>query len=1266
MKKLSPLFIILLIRINMNKFLFTLFITVTLLMARNTPITAQPIPVAPSVGEPLPEWEYGTTNIAYEVESIANLLWIAAPNSLVPNPPQEERLRRFYYQTKDINATETQYWYPDGLGGYKGFIPIGGPDAGIKYYDGRGFGICNLYINRPEMDYVGLFGCKGGTLYCDILNLGVSNVNITGRNYVGGLIGKSSGSIITSFSTGSVSGQNHVGGLVGNGEGGWITNSYSTASVNGNTNVGGLVGWNDNVQIKNDYAAGSVNGIGSQIGGLIGFTSGTANIINSFWDIQTSGQSTSSGGSGKNTDEMKLQTTFTDADWDFTPNDGKWLIIESNNKISYPYLQGFIYHTPAPAPLPILFFPGLEFLIPNGNGSPENPYQIANLENLHWLSSAYDEWDKNFIQIANIDASATSTWDDGGGFWAIGDFDHKSFTGNYDGDGHTIFSLTCNHPTWANTGLFGIVDGSEIKDLTLSNLSILGCTCTGGLVGKASNATLSNVEVSGVVTGNDLTGGLFGEAFGCTISGCSSSANVTGNDYFTGGLIGYSDANDISTSNCTAVFVSGISNNTGGFIGKSQNSQIVNCYSTAVVNGREDNVGGFIGCNLGVSAEVSKCYSTGNVTATVNEFSDNKNVGGFIGETEGLIENCYSKGNVSTTGDEIPEVGVFIANVVGGASVQYCYTTGDYTTAVGNYGFIFVNNGTAVHNFYDSELSSQNSGTGATGKTTAEMKTLSPFTDANWDFTDVWAITSSYNNGYPNLNHQYEYLWDGSESGDWNTAGNWNLGSVPTIIGHIIIPADAICNPIISSSISASCNNLTIESGASLTIESDATGTASLIINGILSNNGTITSQRYFPGASSLNWHMISAPVASMGIASSGFAPTTGDFYAWDEANPGTWVNYKNTTVAPTFNTVNGGDNFIVAKGYLLAFNEANPTKTFTGTINVGSHAFVLKNSSSKDWNYNSGWNLLGNPYSSAIDWNDADRNLFLDEFAYAYNPQANEGAGAYVPIDGSSENAYIASNQGFFVHAAVAANNQPFTFTSNLQTHGGNYFKNTAENDKLVLRLTGEMYYDETTIRQLDESTFNKDRVDAFKMNSYNVNAPNVYSISNDNVNLSINSIPHIGTENNIRIGFTAPKNGLYKIKVVKASNYMMNNNIYLEDQLLNKWHKISESEYSFSSDAGDIADRFVIHFGVVGLEEITPSNDLIQLWTNHSIINLYNPENITGEIMVYNIMGQIVVQTKLNANMNQQIKLLAPSGYYIVNIVNNKQIINKKVFLR
>jgi hypothetical protein len=211
-------------------------------------------------------------------------------------------------------------------------IPVGEgwPDFnGI--FDGNGHIIRNADINMPHSWAVGLFGYSNG----QIRNLGVVDVNISGYGAIGGLVGLNDGSISNCYSTGIVSGSSCVGGLVGsngNDGNGSITNCYSTGAVSGSFCVGGLAGLNyDGGSISNCYSTGAVSGSSWCVGGLVGFNG--SSIFGSFWDTQTSGQSTSAGGTGKTTAEMKTMSTFTDAGWDFVEI---WGIGENQ---TYPYLR---------------------------------------------------------------------------------------------------------------------------------------------------------------------------------------------------------------------------------------------------------------------------------------------------------------------------------------------------------------------------------------------------------------------------------------------------------------------------------------------------------------------------------------------------------------------------------------------------------------------------------------------------------------------------------------------------------------------------------------------------------------------------------------------------------------------------------------------------------------------------------------------------------------------------------------------------------------
>ena len=169
-----------------------------------------------------------------------------------------------------------------------------GADSGDDYWNGgRGWApfwyygtfegnrhtISNLYVDRPNQDNVGLFSTagdsQGGVGYGEVRNLGLENVDVTGREYVGGLAGRAYGSVRRVYTTGEVNGDQYVGGLVGEARG-LISETYSRADVSGDgwesSNVGGLVGYLRLGTIKASYATGDVSGM-NWVGGLVGHNS---------------------------------------------------------------------------------------------------------------------------------------------------------------------------------------------------------------------------------------------------------------------------------------------------------------------------------------------------------------------------------------------------------------------------------------------------------------------------------------------------------------------------------------------------------------------------------------------------------------------------------------------------------------------------------------------------------------------------------------------------------------------------------------------------------------------------------------------------------------------------------------------------------------------------------------------------------------------------------------------------------------------------------
>ena len=175
-----------------------------------------------------------------------------------------------------------------------GWLPIGNENNRLgANFNGNGHTISNLYINRTTQfnnpGAVGLFGYSGG----QITNVGVVDIDVTGLEFVGGLVGRGS-TIRDSYATGNVSGESSVGGLVGS-SGGTISNSYSASNVLGENRVGGLVGRSDGT-ISNSYAIGNVSGNNIHIGGLVGYSAFT--ISNSYATGNVSGEGSVGGLAG--------------------------------------------------------------------------------------------------------------------------------------------------------------------------------------------------------------------------------------------------------------------------------------------------------------------------------------------------------------------------------------------------------------------------------------------------------------------------------------------------------------------------------------------------------------------------------------------------------------------------------------------------------------------------------------------------------------------------------------------------------------------------------------------------------------------------------------------------------------------------------------------------------------------------------------------------------------------------------------------------------
>ena len=223
-----------------------------------------------------------------------------------------------------------------------GWVPIGKSSAKFNgSFNGAGYIISNLYINRPASDHTGLFGYTNEST---INNLGVINCNITGHKFTGSLVGVNNEiSVVTNcYATGKilgtkgcvgglvgynsnsssmsgcyaaceVTGEDYIGGLVGrNTPASVITNSYSTGKVSGASYIGGLAGYNYTSSIISDcYATGNVSGTVNYIGCLVGCNESSSQITNCYATGEATGAGSYIGGiTGYNTSSTITNAYF--------------------------------------------------------------------------------------------------------------------------------------------------------------------------------------------------------------------------------------------------------------------------------------------------------------------------------------------------------------------------------------------------------------------------------------------------------------------------------------------------------------------------------------------------------------------------------------------------------------------------------------------------------------------------------------------------------------------------------------------------------------------------------------------------------------------------------------------------------------------------------------------------------------------------------------------------------------------------------------------
>ncbi|MCX6269594.1 MAG: S8 family serine peptidase [Bacteroidetes bacterium] len=486
--------------------------------------------------------------------------------------------------------------------------------------------------------------------------------------------------------------------------------------------------------------------------------------------------------------------------------------------------------------------------------------------------------------------------------------------------------------------------------------------------------------------------------------------------------------------------------------------------------------------------------------------------------------------------------------------------------------------------------------------------------------------------------------WNGSANTDWYDPANWSNG-LPGSTTNITIPAGLTNYPTITSL--ASCQNIAIASGASI------------LDHGNLHVTGIATVEQQIPGASSA-WHLLSSPVASQTIdpAFSVNPSTAYDFFTWYEP-AGTWVNFKNTTVYPTWNDANGSGSFVAGRGYLVEYQGINPVKQFEGTLNSGTISPALSKSGTGIY---AAYNLMGNPYPSSIDWKAASgwsrTALVSSEGGYDMSIW-NDAAGNYGTYNSNSLESdgthgvsrYIPVGQGFMVKVASSGT---LGMEDGIRVHANQAFLKSSPGNPNILRLkvSGDAtaYSDEAVIEFGHETALGG----AEKMFSFYESAPGLFSVKPTG-NYSIDFRSEFD-QAVIPLSFMAGVDGNYALTASQLESFPPSFNITLEDLHTSKVQNFRHNPmYPFTAGVNDAEARFLLHFGgTFGVNDSEKEAPVSIYASGHAVcISSKSGVALHGEVMVYDILGRRITRTRLSSDLLTMINLESATGCFLVKVI-------------
>ncbi len=535
-------------------------------------------------------------------------------------------------------------------------------------------------------------------------------------------------------------------------------------------------------------------------------------------------------------------------------------------------------------------------------------------------------------------------------------------------------------------------------------------------------------------------------------------------------------------------------------------------------------------------------------------------------------------------------------------------------------------------------------------------------TEGNWYYITVDNYSSNYCGSFTLCIDDGRLRWTGNVDTDWSDAGNWSGGYIPSLLDDVAIPSGLSNYPETNTGIFGLANSMLMEPGSRLTIptgkalivsnnfdmKADASAMSSMIDNGTL--NYDVSKASYQCYLSEDQWHLVSAPVS--GAQSGVFMNIYLKYFTELDS---TW-----TYIVPINHNLLPGQGFSAWASSALT---GSTTVTYEGGFNTGDQT-------PPPLTYNvgsgagDGWNLIGNPFPSAVEWNTNWTTSNIDASIYVYDGNT----GQYLTWNrnlsaGTMPNGEIPPAQGFW--AKANGSSPSITIPHSERVHTSQGFYKSGSNDAIQILVTGNGLSDKLLVYFNKSATAGFDsEYDAYKLRGI-AEAPQIYTTA-EGIDLTLNTLP-AEPEMIIPMGFETGVEGDCQLIAKELGIMDDDDELYLEDKLLNQMILLTENDiYEFSASPNDDPDRFNLHFIFNDTQPVIvddPYKINIYSIEKEIFVRLYGPGNC--KIFVYDFMGQLVAEGNGYDYSLTKIKIDSKTGIYIVKVIDNKKVYSEKVYI-